>query len=83
MRVRAKLHAMFRIGVKDPNGIVELTLPDGADVAGLLEALRETSPTLDPRACLVIIGGVTVSLDRTLNDGEEVNLYPIFTGGSA
>jgi len=37
MRVRAKLHAMFKIGVKDPDGVVELTLPDGTDVAGLEE----------------------------------------------
>ncbi len=81
MRVRAKLHAIFKIGVKDPDGIVELTLPDGTNVAGLIEAPRETSPTLDPKACLVIIGGATVPLDYTLSDGEEVNLYPVFTGG--
>jgi len=72
---------MFKIGVKDPDGIVELTLPDETDVAGLLEALRETSPTLDPRACLVMIGGVRVPLEQTLEDGEEVHLYPVFTGG--
>ena len=83
MRVRVKLHGMFKIGVKDPDGVVELTLPDKTDVAGLIEALRETSPTLDPRACLVMIGGARVSLDRTLRDGEEVGLYSVFSGGSA
>jgi len=72
---------MFIIGVKDPDGVVELTLPDGTDVTGLAEALRETSPTLDPRACLAMIGGVIVSLDRTLKDGEEVHFYPTLTGG--
>jgi len=81
MWVRAKLHGMFKIGVKDPDGVVELTLPDGADVAGLAEALHETSPMLDSRACLVMIGGASVPLDRTLEDGEEVHLYPIFSGG--
>ena len=81
MRIRARLHALFKIGVKDPDGVVELTLPDGTDVAGLAEALHDTSPTLDPRACLAMIGGVRVPLNRTLNDGEEVDLYPLFTGG--
>ena len=81
MRVRAKLHALFKIGVKDPEGIVELTLPEGTDIAGLVETLRETSPTVDPRACLVIIDDATVPLDYTLGDGEEVHLYPLFTGG--
>ena len=81
MRVQAKLHGMFKIGVQDPDGVVELTLPDQTDVAGLIEVLRETSPMLDPRACLVMIGGARVPLDRTLKDGEEVHLYPIFSGG--
>jgi len=36
---------------------------------------------LDPLACLIMIGGVQVSLDRTLKDGEEVGLYPTFSGG--
>jgi len=81
MRIRAKLHAMFKIGVKDPDGVVELTLPDETDVAGLAEALREISPTLDPRACLAMIGGAIVSLDKVLKDGDEVHFYPLFTGG--
>ena len=81
MRVRVKLHGMFRVGVDDPDGLVELTLPDETDVAGIIEILRETSPMLDPRACLAMISGVAVPLDRTLKDGEEVLLYPIFSGG--
>ena len=58
-----------------------MTLPDGTDVAGVIEALRETSPMLDPRACLATVGGAQVPLDRTLKDGEEVGLYPTFSGG--
>ncbi len=81
MRVRAKLHGMFRVGVDDPDGLVELTLPDETDVAGMIEIVRETSPMLDPWACLVMINGATVPLDRALQDGDEVLLYPIFSGG--
>jgi hypothetical protein len=81
MRVRVTLHGMFKIGVGDPDGVVELTLPGGTDVVGVIEALRETSPTLHPLACLAMIGGARVELDRTLKDGEEMGLYPIFGGG--
>ncbi|NIO72693.1 MAG: hypothetical protein GTN71_27655 [Anaerolineae bacterium] len=81
MRVRVTLHGWLKVGVDDPDGLVELTLPDGTDVAGVIEALRETSPMLDPRACLAIVGGAQVPLDRTLKDGEEVGLYPTFSGG--
>lgn len=81
MWVRAKLHAMFKIGAKDPDGVVELALPDETDVAGLAEALRETSLMLDPRACLAMIGGAIAPLDRTLKDGEKVHFYPTLTGG--
>jgi molybdopterin converting factor small subunit len=81
MRVRFTLHDWLKVGVKDSHGLIELTLSDGTDVAGVVEALRETSPMLDPRACLVMIGGAQVPLDRTLKDGEEVSLYPTFSGG--
>jgi molybdopterin converting factor small subunit len=81
MRVRVELHGFFTVGVSDPDGLIELTLPDGTDVAGVVEALRETSPMLDPRSCLAMVGGARVPLDRTLKDGEEVCLYPVFSGG--
>jgi molybdopterin converting factor small subunit len=81
MQVRVTLHGWLKIGVGDPDGRVELTLPDGSDVAGAIEALRETSPLLDPRACLATVGDAQVSLDRTLQDGEQVGLYPVFGGG--
>jgi molybdopterin converting factor small subunit len=81
MQVRVTLHGWLKVGVDDPDGLIELCLPDGTDVAAVIEALRETSPMLDPRACLATVGGATVPLDRTLNDGEEVGLYPTFSGG--
>jgi hypothetical protein len=81
MRVRVRLHGLFTVGVSDPDSLIELTLPDGTDMAGVIEALRETSPMLDPRSCLAMVGGERVLLDRTLKDGEEVCLYPIFGGG--
>jgi hypothetical protein len=81
MRVRVKLHGLFTIGVGGPDGLVELALPDGTDVAGVIEALRETAPTLDPRSCLIMVGGSKGSLNQVLKDGEQVDLYPLFGGG--
>ena len=41
MRVRVTLHGWLKVGVDDPDGLIELALPDGTDVAGVIEALRE------------------------------------------
>ncbi len=81
VRVRVKLHGLFTIGVGNPDGLIELTVPDGTDVSRVIEALRETSPMLDPRSCLVIVGGARVLLDQTLQDDEGVCLYSLFSGG--
>ena len=81
MQIRVKMHGLLAIRVDDADGFVELTLPDGTDVAGVVEALRETSSFFDPRSCLAIIGGKRVPLNRVLEDGEEVHLYHLFSGG--
>ena len=81
VRIRVKLYGLLTIGINDPDHLVEVTLPDGTDVAGLIESLRKTSPKLDPRACFAMLGGGRVPLDRTLQEGEVVHLYPIFGGG--
>ncbi|MGD2179150.1 MAG: hypothetical protein PVG71_15165 [Anaerolineae bacterium] len=81
MRVRIRLYGLLTIGVNDPDHLVELTLPDGTDVGGMIESLSQTSPMFDPRSCFAMVGGGRVPLDRTLTDGEEVHLYPIFSGG--
>ncbi|MEE8391750.1 MAG: hypothetical protein V3S14_13280 [Anaerolineae bacterium] len=81
MQVQIKVHGLLTIRVDDPDGLVELTLPDGTDVAGVLAVFRETSSFFDPRTCLAIIGGERVGLDRVLEDGEEVRLYHLFSGG--
>jgi hypothetical protein len=74
MRVRVILYGWLEVGVDAPDGLIELTSPEGTNIAGVIEALRETSPMLDPRACLVTVGGAQAPLDRTLKDGQEVGL---------
>ena len=58
-----------------------LTLPDGTDVAGVLAVFRQTSSFFDPRTCLALIDGERVELEQVLEDGEEVHLYHLFSGG--
>lgn len=41
MKVRVTLHGWLKIGVDDPDGRIELTLPDGTDIVGVIEALRD------------------------------------------
>jgi molybdopterin converting factor small subunit len=81
MRVRIKLYGFLTIGVNDADHSVELTLPQGTDVEGMIESLGKTSPMFDPRSCFAMIDGGKVPLDRTLAEGDEVHLYPIFSGG--
>jgi hypothetical protein len=81
MRVRVTLYGWFRLGVSNPDNALEVILPCGIDVAGVIEALRKTSPMLDPRSCLAMIDGARVPLDRILKEGEEMHLYPVFSGG--
>jgi hypothetical protein len=81
MRIRVKLYGLLTIGVNDPDHLVALTVPDGTDVGGVIETLRQTSPMFDPRSCFAMVGGGRVPLDQTLTDGEEVHLYPMFSGG--
>ena len=81
MQVRAKPHGLLTAGVNSPGGWLELDMADGSDVADLFEVLGERSPAFDPRACLALVGGQKVPLDWPLNDGDEVYLYHLFSGG--
>jgi molybdopterin converting factor small subunit len=83
IRVLVQVHGLLRAAVRDPNGVLDLTLPEGTDVAGAIEALRErqASSLFDQRACMAVVNGAKVPLDRTLEDGEQLQLYHLFSGG--
>lgn len=82
MRIRVVAHGLLTVAVRDPGGAVDLTVPDGIDIQQVLWILHDRSPVFDPHAMPVtVIDGAQVPLDRVLNDGEEVHLYPIFGGG--
>ena len=81
MQIRVQLHGLLTAGLDDPDQPLELTLPEGTDVADVFEALHERSPMIDARACLALVNGVKVPLDWPLHDGDEVGLYHLFSGG--
>ena len=61
--------------------MVELELPEGTDIAAVVEGFRQRSALFDPRACLAIVAGVKVPLDHVLQDGDQLDLYLPFSGG--
>jgi hypothetical protein len=81
MHVRVVLHGWYTVGLENPDGCLDVDVPEGTDVAGIAQALRERSPMLDAYASLVMIGGKKVELNRVLMEGEEVHFYPVFSGG--
>ncbi len=81
MHIRVTVHGLLTAAVDDPDGHLVLSVSDGIDIQGLVELLALRSPLFDPRACLALVEGVQVPLDRPLRDGEHLHLYPIFGGG--
>lgn len=81
MQIRVKLHGLLTTGMDFPDDMVELALPEGTDIATVVEGFRERSALFDPRACLAIVAGVKVPLDHVLQDGDQVDLYLPFGGG--
>ncbi len=81
MKIQVTVHGMLTAAVREPGGQVELEVPEGTDILGVVEILSERSPLFDPRASLAVMDGVKVELGRTLLDGNRVDLYLMFGGG--
>ena len=81
MRIGVVVHGMLTAAVREPGGEVQVEVPDGVDITGVVEILSERSPLFDPRSCLAVMDGVKVPLDRVLAEGEQVHLYLMFGGG--
>jgi hypothetical protein len=75
VHIRVTVHGLLTAAVDDPDGHLVLSVSDG------IELLALRSPLFDPRACLALVEGVQVPLDRPLRDGEHLHLYPVFGGG--
>ena len=81
MRIRIKVFGLLVAAVDNPERFIDLSLPTGTDVAGAIDRLQTTSSLFDPRSCLAVIDGVRVPQDHVLQDGDEVHLFHMFSGG--
>jgi sulfur carrier protein ThiS len=81
MRVTVQVHALLTVAVDAPDGRIEVSVPEGTRIQGLIETLSERSSFFDPRSCMAVMEGAPVPMDRILQAGEELHLYPLFGGG--
>jgi sulfur carrier protein ThiS len=81
MRVAVRVHALLTVAVDSPDGRIDVTVPEGTRIQALIETLRKRSSFFDPRSCMAVMEGAPVPMDRILQDGEELHLYPLFGGG--
>lgn len=74
------LHTILqRQAPEGPIGRVELQMPPGADLAGLL---RELGIEMNPESLLLVVNGRLAGSDQLLKEGDEVNLMPAISGGT-
>ncbi len=86
MRVNVRLFSLFRerAGVKEAT----LDLPPAARVAEAIRALQEMFPRIAPlvegdhRLLLVSVNREYSSMEATLDDGDELALFPPVSGGA-
>ena len=75
----------FLLHFKDLAGMDEASveLPDGATVARMVRSLRESFPALFPAAerAMFMVNQKNVTLDMTLNDGDQITMMQIIGGG--
>jgi len=81
VKVRIRLFASFREAVG--GGTLTWDAPEGASVADVVAALRETYPGLGPAAekALLAVNQEYVGGDLRLRDGDELALIPPVSGG--
>ncbi len=82
-----QVKVLFFATLKDRAGRAqtELTLPDGATVTVLRDALTAALPGLTPAlpTALVSVNHEYAFNEDVLNDGDEVALFPPVSGGIA
>jgi molybdopterin converting factor small subunit len=82
MQIRVIAHGLLTAAAENPEGAMALSVPQSSTIQKVLAILHERSPLFDPRAMpIAVIESHQVPLNHTLQDGDEVHLYPIFGGG--
>jgi hypothetical protein len=81
MRIWVTAHGLLTAAMSHPDNLLEVEVPDGTDIRGVVEILAARSPLFDPRSTLAVVDGVRVPLEQLLCDGEHVHLHLLFGGG--
>jgi sulfur carrier protein ThiS len=80
MNVTVHLHTTLQR--QTPDGTIsrlELNLPEGTTLAGLL---KELDIRMDPDALLLVVNSRMAEEGQVLNPGDQVNLMPALSGGA-
>jgi molybdopterin converting factor subunit 1 len=80
IRVHVRLFAAYREAARATR--LDTSLPSGATVQDLLDALADRIPTLKTAPGLVAINLSYANSDAPLHDGDEVALIPPVSGGA-
>jgi sulfur carrier protein ThiS len=79
MQVKVHLHAELVRLAPDTTGVLTLDLPEGAQVADLLQRLA-----LGPQRRIIVgVNGEAARMDQELVDGAQIDLLTPMAGGSA
>ena len=78
MHVEVHLHAELARLAPDSRGLLTLEVPDGAQVADVLEQLALGAQ----RRIIVGLNGEAARLDQQLTDGARIDLLTPMAGGS-
>jgi hypothetical protein len=81
MQIQVTVYGILTLAVPEPGGRIDLAVPQGTDVQGVIEILQERSPLFEPRASLASIEGVQIPLNHVLHEGDHLQLYLMLGGG--
>ena len=76
IRVEINMHGNLRRFLPDGVSSIQLDLPDGTTVGGVVDQLRAENDIW-----LASIGNMVVPLSTELRNGDELDLFPVLEGG--
>jgi molybdopterin converting factor small subunit len=76
IRVEINMHGNLRRFLPDGISSIQLDLPDGTTVRNVVDQLRAENDIW-----LASIGNMVVPLSTELNNGAELDLFPVLEGG--
>lgn len=81
--LQVKVHGLLTAAMDRPDEWLHVQVPPSITVADLIDLMGEllASPLFDAGSCMATIDGKAVPLDYSLEPGQAVELYHLFSGG--